>query len=98
VVSLRCYLLCGTPRTGSTLLCNLLASTGVAGRPESYFREPDEPMWAKRFGVSGSEAHDRVMSLYAGMSKGGRTRIKTRVGGGTLTPRAPADGAFSIAA
>jgi trehalose 2-sulfotransferase len=45
------YLLCGTPRTGSTLLCGLLASTGVAGRPESYFREPDENSWARRLGV-----------------------------------------------
>jgi len=45
------YLLCGTPRTASTLLCNLLSSTGVLGRPESYFREPDEVAWAKRLGV-----------------------------------------------
>jgi LPS sulfotransferase NodH len=45
------YLLCGTPRTGSTLLCGLLASTGVAGRPQSYFREPDEHAWARRLGV-----------------------------------------------
>jgi len=46
------YLLCGTPRTGSTLLGSLLASTGVAGRPESYFREPDEHAWARRLGVA----------------------------------------------
>ncbi len=46
------YLLCGTPRTGSTLLCSLLTSTGVAGRPESYFRDPDQRAWAARFGVS----------------------------------------------
>jgi len=46
------YVLCGTPRTGSTLLCSLLASTGVAGRPESYFREPDQGAWAERFDVS----------------------------------------------
>jgi trehalose 2-sulfotransferase len=45
------YLLCGTPRTGSTLLCSLLAGTGVAGRPESYFRQPDLSEWAARFGV-----------------------------------------------
>jgi trehalose 2-sulfotransferase len=45
------YLLCGTPRTGSTLLCGLLTATGVAGRPESYFRQPDEPAWARRLGV-----------------------------------------------
>ena len=46
------YLLCCTPRTGSTLLCGLLSSTGVAGRPESYFRVPDHQMWAARFGLS----------------------------------------------
>jgi trehalose 2-sulfotransferase len=46
------YILCGTPRTGSTLLCTLLSSTGVAGRPESYFREPDQRRWAERFEVS----------------------------------------------
>lgn len=45
------YLLCATPRTGSTLLCSLLSSTGVAGRPESYFREQDEHAWAARLGV-----------------------------------------------
>ncbi len=43
------YLLCGTPRTGSTLLCDLLRSTDVAGRPESYFRLPDEQAWADRW-------------------------------------------------
>lgn len=33
------YLLCATPRTGTTLLCQYLASTEVAGRPQSYFRK-----------------------------------------------------------
>ncbi|SNT63361.1 LPS sulfotransferase NodH [Asanoa hainanensis] len=45
------YLLCGTPRTGSTLLCSLLRDTGVAGRPESYFRVPGEELWAERWGL-----------------------------------------------
>jgi LPS sulfotransferase NodH len=31
------YLVCATPRSGSTLLCHTLASTGVAGRPEEFF-------------------------------------------------------------
>lgn len=35
------YMLCSTPRTGSTLLCALLAATGRAGVPESYFRAED---------------------------------------------------------
>jgi LPS sulfotransferase NodH len=31
------YLVCATPRSGSTLLCHLLDQTGIAGRPEEYF-------------------------------------------------------------
>src|SRR4051794_33551393 len=31
------YLVCATPRSGSTLLCEALKSTGVAGVPEEYF-------------------------------------------------------------
>jgi len=31
------YLICSTPRTGSSLLCDALLATGVAGRPEEYF-------------------------------------------------------------
>ncbi len=33
----RSYLVCATPRSGSTLLCHALAATGVAGQPEEYF-------------------------------------------------------------
>jgi LPS sulfotransferase NodH len=50
-VLFRSYFLCTTPRSGSTLLCDLLAATGVAGRPESYFRKPDLPAWSKRLHV-----------------------------------------------
>src|SRR3954453_2018454 len=31
------YLVCATPRSGSTLVCQALKATGVAGRPEEYF-------------------------------------------------------------
>jgi trehalose 2-sulfotransferase len=31
------YLVCATPRSGSTLLCEALKATGVAGRPQEYF-------------------------------------------------------------
>jgi trehalose 2-sulfotransferase len=51
VSSTTSYLLCGTPRTGSTLLCSLLSSTGIAGHPDSYFRGPDEQAWADELGV-----------------------------------------------
>jgi LPS sulfotransferase NodH len=43
------YLLCSTPRTGSTLLCGLLESTGVAGHPASYFRRPDQDAFAAQW-------------------------------------------------
>ncbi|MGS2614895.1 Stf0 family sulfotransferase [Micromonospora sp. LZ34] len=43
------YFVCATPRTGSSLLLGLLESTGVAGRPQAYFRSPDEPLWADRW-------------------------------------------------
>lgn len=33
----KSYVVCATPRSGSTLLCALLAGSGVAGRPEEYF-------------------------------------------------------------
>ncbi len=55
----RSYVLCGTARTGSTLLCSLLYSTGVLGRPESYFRELDEVAWATTFGLATEAGHAR---------------------------------------
>jgi LPS sulfotransferase NodH len=47
------YFICATPRTGSSLLLGLLESTGVAGHPEAYFREPDEQLWADRWQIAG---------------------------------------------
>jgi LPS sulfotransferase NodH len=68
----RSYALCGTPRTGSTLLCSLLRSTGVLGRPESYFREPDEVAWAARFGLAteGGRVRDYRAFVNAARSAG----------------------------
>ena len=68
----RSYVLCGTPRTGSTLLCSLLYSTGVLGRPESYFREPDEVAWATRFGLAteGGRVRDYRAFVIAALSAG----------------------------
>lgn len=31
------YFVCATPRSGSTLLCEALTATGIAGRPAEYF-------------------------------------------------------------
>jgi LPS sulfotransferase NodH len=43
------YIICGTPRTGSTLLCKLLASTKAAGDPHSFFRRQDISSWAEEW-------------------------------------------------
>lgn len=45
------YVICSTPRTGSTLLCGLLESTGLAGRPKSYFRQQDEQSWVTSWNI-----------------------------------------------
>ncbi len=46
------YIICATPRSGTTLLCDLLADTGVAGRPDSFFRYQSIRWWAKYLNVS----------------------------------------------
>ncbi len=57
VVPERSYLVCATPRSGSTLLCETLEATGLAGRPREYFealketgvpRRPREYFWGLR--------------------------------------------------
>jgi LPS sulfotransferase NodH len=37
VAARRSYLVCATPRSGSTLVCQTLKRSGVAGNPEEYF-------------------------------------------------------------
>lgn len=39
------YVICTSPRSGSTLLCKLLAATGMSGNPGSYFHAPSLPEW-----------------------------------------------------
>ena len=48
------YVICTTPRSGSTLLCRMLAATGLAGDPESLFHRPSLEHWAKSLGVTRS--------------------------------------------
>lgn len=52
------YIICATPRSGSTLLCDLLHDTGVAGNPHSFFRREDFAEWAEEFNVSVAEWRD----------------------------------------
>jgi LPS sulfotransferase NodH len=45
------YIICGTPRTGSTLLCELMAATKVAGTPDSFFMREVDPIWIEEWGL-----------------------------------------------
>lgn len=47
------YVLCSNPRSGTTLLCDLLAQTGVAGNPDSFFRQKSLQDWCDDWQVSG---------------------------------------------
>jgi LPS sulfotransferase NodH len=44
------YIICGTPRTGSTLLCDLLASA-KAGKPDSFYGRAFMADWAKEWAL-----------------------------------------------
>jgi LPS sulfotransferase NodH len=63
MVNKRSYVVCAVQRSGSSFLCELLKSTGVAGVPEEYFlfREDGKNFeagwWAQSFDVSTREEY-----------------------------------------
>ena len=77
----RSYLVCATPRSGSTLVCEALKATGVAGKPEEYFealrqtgrpRSPvdyfrgvDDPSIFDHLGEHGSEGGQAQSPLWS---------------------------------
>lgn len=48
---MKSYILCATPRTGSTLLCDLLAATKQCGKPDSFFMRNLDPEWKQAWGL-----------------------------------------------
>jgi LPS sulfotransferase NodH len=51
-VPVRAYALCSVPRSGSSLLAELLCLTGVAGAPTEYFDREQADTFLDRWGVS----------------------------------------------
>ena len=49
------YFLCATPRSGTTLLCDLLSAAEQAGRPQSYYRRQDIERRALAWGLRVSD-------------------------------------------
>lgn len=72
--SYAAYVLCTAPRSGSTLLCRLLADTGIAGRPGSHFHEPSLAEWLAEYElpeVRGRSERDTVAAVFdAAVDKG----------------------------
>ncbi|RVU38124.1 Stf0 sulfotransferase [Hwanghaeella grinnelliae] len=48
---MKSFIICATPRTGSTLLCDLLSATGRTGKPDSYFMGDMDPEWWVELGM-----------------------------------------------
>ena len=45
----KSYLICATPRSGSSLLCEALRNTGLAGKPDEYFGPMHVERWNERW-------------------------------------------------
>jgi trehalose 2-sulfotransferase len=74
------YIICGTSRTGSTLLCNLLASTKTTGNPDSFYGRKFMSAWAEEWQLPGrdtmSERDYNIAYLRAAVAAGkGGTEI-----------------------
>lgn len=59
------YMICTTPRSGSTLLCRMLTATGVAGQPASLFYRPDMADWEERLKIRPERAASETARLQA---------------------------------
>ena len=71
----RAYMLCTSPRSGSTLLCRMLRDCGVAGAPVSYFFEAGPAEWAKSHGggpVSSPATDGELDRVFAAIRAKGR--------------------------
>ncbi|WP_068299356.1 Stf0 family sulfotransferase [Pararhodobacter sp. CCB-MM2] len=49
------YFICTSPRSGSTMLCELLAGAKVAGKPDSHFHEPSIDAWLDYYDLEAAD-------------------------------------------
>jgi LPS sulfotransferase NodH len=67
------YVICTSPRSGSTLLCKMLTDTGIAGKPASLFYRPSLDDWMTRMEVRpGTATEPELLDaiFQAAMAKG----------------------------
>ncbi|MFK7856214.1 MAG: Stf0 family sulfotransferase [Granulosicoccus sp.] len=61
------YILCTSPRSGSTLLCRLLAATGKSGIPDSHFHSPSISDWMRYYDIDADNTkteHDLLSEIF----------------------------------
>ena len=76
------YIICATPRSGSTLLCDLLGQTGVAGRPDSFYRRESRADFVRQFGIEtgrGLDAERRFLAAVIEAGTGGTGMFGLRI-------------------
>ena len=61
------YMICATPRSGSTLLCEALRNTGLAGNPDEYFGPMHVARWTEKWQTqSETDYLEKVMAHGSG--------------------------------
>jgi LPS sulfotransferase NodH len=73
----QAYILCATPRSGSTLLCAHLRASGVAGHPQSLFRREDLQEYADYWRITGADGHYAFKDYLAAAIAAGRGQTDT---------------------
>ena len=60
---LKSYLICATPRSGSTLLCEALRNSRLAGNPDEYFGPMHVTSWNEQWQTNSAHAYlNRVLA------------------------------------
>jgi trehalose 2-sulfotransferase len=75
----KSYITCTSPRSGSTLLCQLLNNTNVAGVPNSYFHKPSLTNWMEVHGIAPNSLDNQSETLEAVLKKAHKT-VPTETG------------------
>lgn len=69
------YIICTSPRSGSTLLCRLLREVGDAGFPGSHFHEPSLEKWLGEYGFRKDQfsvPKDALMAVFQAAKEYGK--------------------------
>ena len=74
------YLVCSTPRSGSSLLCDALALTGRMGAPIEYFNPDHRRALSERWGISPQLASYATRPLRTADHPRRRLRVQTPLG------------------